>query len=265
MTYEWKWHCLWYSLKDTVLLETVFFKVFSLLMSFYLCHMLWLILKYFTANINKWVCHYSLVENRIKHMASCVKEHNIVWNCLWFSIIANGAAAAAAAAAAVTSVVSDSVWPHRWQPTRLPRPGDSPGKNTAVGCHFLLQCMKVKSESKVAQSCLTLRDPMDCSLPGSSIHGILQTGVPEWGAIAFSVANGEKDKKRKEGRNDNLKGPISNIKFFILPVLTASAIDIITVVNIISVITTIINPCKSGIKQKDRMCLCFWGFLLSSI
>ena len=100
---EWKWHCLWYSFKDTVLLETVFFKVFSLLMSFYLCHMLWLILKYFTANINKWVCHYSLVENRIKHMASCVKEHNIVWNCLWFSIIANGAAAAAAAAKSLQS------------------------------------------------------------------------------------------------------------------------------------------------------------------
>ena len=72
----------------------------------------------------------------------------------------------------VTSVVSDSVWPHRRQPTRLPRTWDSPGKNTGVGCHFLLQCMKVKSESEVAQSCPTLSDPMDCSLPGSSIHGI---------------------------------------------------------------------------------------------
>ena len=58
--------------------------------------------------------------------------------------------------------------PHRWQPTRLPWPWDSPGKNTGVGCHFLLQCMKVKSESEVAQSCLTPRDPMDCSPPGSS-------------------------------------------------------------------------------------------------
>ena len=64
---------------------------------------------------------------------------------------------------------------------------DSPGKNTGVGCHFLLQCMKVKSESEVAQSCLTLRDPMDCSLPGSSVHGIFQARVLEWGAIAFSV------------------------------------------------------------------------------
>ena len=76
--------------------------------------------------------------------------------------------------------MSDSVWPHRLQPTRLPRPWDSPGKNTGVGCHFLLQCMKVKSESEVSQSCLTLSDPMDCSLPGSSVHGIFpgkRTGV----------------------------------------------------------------------------------------
>ena len=72
----------------------------------------------------------------------------------------------------VASVVSDSVRPHRWQPTRLPCPWDSPGKNTRVGCHFLLQCMKVKSESEVAQSCLTVSDPMDCSLTGSSVHAI---------------------------------------------------------------------------------------------
>ena len=65
-------------------------------------------------------------------------------------------------------------------------PWDSPGKNTGVGCHFLLQCMKVKSESEVTQSCPTLRDPMDCSLPGSSVHGIFQARVLEWGAIAFS-------------------------------------------------------------------------------
>ena len=79
------------------------------------------------------------------------------------------------------------MWPHRQQPTRLPRPWDSPGKNTGVGCHFLLQCMKVKSEKEAAQSCLTLCDPMDCSLPGSSVHGILQARILEWGAIAFSV------------------------------------------------------------------------------
>ena len=79
----------------------------------------------------------------------------------------------------VASVVSDSVRPHRQQPTRLPRPWDSPGKNTAVGCHFLLQCMKVKSESEVAQSCPTLSDPMDCGPPGSSIHGSFQATVLE--------------------------------------------------------------------------------------
>ena len=74
----------------------------------------------------------------------------------------------------------------RQQPTRLPCPWDSPGKNTGVGCHFLLQCMKVKRESEVAQSCPTLLDPMDCSLPGSSVHGVCQARVLEWGAIAFS-------------------------------------------------------------------------------
>ena len=84
--------------------------------------------------------------------------------------------------------MSDSVRPHRRQPTRLPRPWDSPGKNTGVGCHFLLQCMKVKSESEVTESCLTLSDPMDCGPPGSSIHGIFQARVLEWGAIAFSTS-----------------------------------------------------------------------------
>ena len=83
--------------------------------------------------------------------------------------------------------MSNSVRPHRWQPTRLPRPWDSPGKNTAVGCHFLLQSMKMKSESEVTQSCPTLSDPMDCSLPSSSVHGIFQARVLEWGAIAFST------------------------------------------------------------------------------
>ena len=78
------------------------------------------------------------------------------------------------------------MWPHRCQPIRLPHPWDSPGKNIGVGCHFLLQCIKVKSESEVAQSCPTLSDPMDCSLPGSSVHGIFQARVLEWGAIAFS-------------------------------------------------------------------------------
>ena len=82
--------------------------------------------------------------------------------------------------------MSDSVRPHRRQPTRLPRPWDTPGKNTGVGCRVLLQCVKVKSEREVAQSCPTLSDPMDCSLTGSSVHGIFQARVLEWGAIAFS-------------------------------------------------------------------------------
>ena len=95
------------------------------------------------------------------------------------------ASAAAAAAKSLQSCLT-LCRPHRRQPTRLPRPWDSPGKNTGVSCHFLLQCMKVKSESEVTQSCPTLCDPMDCSLPGSSVHGILQVRVLEWDAIAFS-------------------------------------------------------------------------------
>ena len=87
----------------------------------------------------------------------------------------------------VTSVVSNSVRPQRWQPTWLPRPWDSPGKNTGVGCHFLLQCMKVKSESEVAQSCPTLSDPMDCSLPGSSVHGISRQEY--WSGLSISSSH----------------------------------------------------------------------------
>ena len=104
--------------------------------------------------------------------------------------------------------MSDSVGRHRQQPTRLPRPWDFPGKNTGVGCHFLLQWMKVKSESEVPQLCPTLCDPMDCSLPGSSARGIFQARVLEWVAIAFS--NGgmakhlwiplSKKKKKSKGR-----------------------------------------------------------------
>ena len=92
-----------------------------------------------------------------------------VWCCCW-----------------VSSVVSNSVQPRRRQLTRLLCPWDSPGKNTGVGCHFPFQCMKVKSESEVTQPCPTLSDPMDWSLPGSSVHGIFQARVLEWGAIAFS-------------------------------------------------------------------------------
>ena len=82
--------------------------------------------------------------------------------------------------------MSNSVQPQGWQPIRLLYSWDSPSKNTGVGCHFLLQCMKVKSDSEVPQSCLTLRDPMDCSPRGSPVHGIFQARVLEWGAIVFS-------------------------------------------------------------------------------
>ena len=84
-----------------------------------------------------------------------------------------------AAATANSLQLCPTLQPHRRQPTRLPRPWDSPGKNTGVGCHFLLQRMKVKSVSEAAQSCLTRSDPTDFSLPGSSIHGIFQAGVLE--------------------------------------------------------------------------------------
>ena len=96
-----------------------------------------------------------------------------------------------------------TVRPQRQQPTRLPCPWDSPGKNTGVGCHFLLQCITVKSESEVAQSCPTLCDPTDCSLPGSSIHGIFQARVLEWVPIAFS----ENKTKQKKGaiRGNSIK------------------------------------------------------------
>ena len=113
--------------------------------------------------------------------------------------------------------MSDSVPPHRWQPTRLPCPWDSPGKNTGVGCHFLLQCMKVKSQSEVAQSCPTLSDPMDCSLRDSSIHGIFQARVLEWGAIAqyqtkYIISNFTKSKsneKRQAWFHDTNGGRVS--------------------------------------------------------
>ena len=105
------------------------------------------------------------------------------WSLTWRILSITLLACAAAAKLLQLCLI---VRPHRRQPTRLPCCWDSPGKNTGVGCHFLLQCMKVKSESEVAQSCPTPSDPMDCSLTGSSVHGIFQARVLEWGAIAFS-------------------------------------------------------------------------------
>ena len=99
-------------------------------------------------------------------------------------MLSNCVAAAAAAAKSLQSC--QTLRPQRWQPTRLPHPWDSPDKNTGVGCHLLVQCMKVKRENEVAQSSPTLSNPMDCSPPGSSVHGMLQARVLEWVAIAFS-------------------------------------------------------------------------------
>ena len=106
----------------------------------------------------------------------------------------------------VASVVSDSGRPHGPQPTRLPHPWDFPGKNTGVGCHFLLQCMKVKSESEVAQPCPTLWDPMDRSPSGSPVHGILQARGLEWGAIVFSVTAPRMHNEIKERLERNFRG-----------------------------------------------------------
>ena len=104
------------------------------------------------------------------------------------------------AAAAKSLQLCPTLQPHRRQPTRFHRPRDSPGKNTGVGCHFFLQCMKVKSESEVTESCPTLSDPIDCSLPGSSIHCIFQARVLEWGdiepIIQSEVCQKEKGKYR---------------------------------------------------------------------
>ena len=135
-----------------------------------------LIFKIFDKSITCLRQQSKLFDNQIKSLAKYYSVHTEVLlpNCC-------------CCCCQVASVVSDSVRPRRWQPTRLPCPWDSPGKNTGVGCHFLLQCMKVKSESEVAQSCPTPSNPMDCSPPGSSVHGIFQAIVLEWGAIAISV------------------------------------------------------------------------------
>ena len=103
----------------------------------------------------------------------------LYWRWILYCLSHQGSLGFSCFCCCIASVVSDSVHPHRRQPTRLRHPWDSPGNNTGVGYHFLLQCMKVKSESEVPQLCPTLSDPMDCSLPGSSIHGIFQARVLE--------------------------------------------------------------------------------------
>ena len=141
---------------------------------------------------------------------------------------------AAAAAAAKSLLSCPTLRPHRRQPTRLPHPWNSPGKNTGVGCHFLLQCMKVKRESKVTQSCPTLSNPMDCSPPGSSVHGIFQARVLEWGAITFS---------------DHPKQEILLLLFVLLPSLEHSLV-------------VLVNECNCNFNSVD---LFFSGFRLHTL
>ena len=117
---------------------------------------------------------FSHVNNALK--VNFFKDYYLQWNILWLLLLLLLSSFSRVRLCATPETAAH----------QAPRPWDSPGKNTGVGCHFLLQRMKVKSESEVVQSCLTLCDPMDCSLPGSSIHGIFQARVLEWGAIAFS-------------------------------------------------------------------------------
>ena len=129
-----------------------------------------------------------------------------------------------AAVAAKSLQSCPTVGPHKWKPTRVPRPWDSPGKNTGVGCHFLLQCMKVKRDSEVSQSCPTLSDPMDCSPPGSSFHDIFQAGVLEWGAFAFSKILLRKKKMKLTWRNESWI--LGWIVLVIISLLLASSLKI---------------------------------------
>ena len=124
---------------------------------------------------------YSIIQSKVVNDKSLHKYYNL------HDILVQGPIFRSTAAAAKSLQSCPTLCdPRDGSPTRLPRPWDSLGKNTGVGCHFLLQCIKVKSEREVAQSCPTLSDPMDCSPPGSSVHGIFQARILEWGAIAFS-------------------------------------------------------------------------------
>ena len=139
--------------------------------------------------------------------------------------------------------MSNSVQPQRWQPTRLPHPWDSPGKNTGVGCLFLLQCMKVKSESEVAQSCPTLSDPMDCSLPGSSAHGIFQARGLEWGAIAFS----------EEWMHACVKSRFRHVWLFVTLWTIASSVHEILQARILEWVAT--PSSKGSFPPRDQTCI----------
>ena len=124
--------------------------------------------------------NYSIVSEGL-HKKTCIPKllHQKYKTLKWKHI-------AAATAAKLLQLCPTLCDPTDGSPPGSPRPWDSPGKNTGVGCHVFLQCMKVKRESEVAQSCPPLREPMDWGLPGSSFHGIFQARILEWGAITFS-------------------------------------------------------------------------------
>ena len=155
--------------------------------------------------------------------------------------------------------MSDSVWPHRRQPTRLPHPWDSPGKNTGVGCHFLLQCMKVKSEREVAQLCPTLSDPMDCSLLGSSIHGIFQARLLEWGAIAFSSGFPYFLQFTSEFGNKEFMiwATVSSQSWFCWLYRASPSLAANNIINLISVLTIWWCPCVEFSLVLSEKCVCY--------
>ena len=130
----------------------------------------------------------------------------------------------------------------------LRRPWDSPGKNTGVGCHFLLQCLKEKSESEVAQLCPTLSDPMDCSLPGSSVHGILQTRILEWVAIPFS------------------RGSFQPKDWTWFSCIAGRFFTVSTTKETLKVISLYLKRHRKSVKQmNDREALCFGRITLAAV
>ena len=131
------------------------------------------------------------------------------------------------------------MWPHRRQPTRLPGSWNSPGKNTGVGCHFLLQCRKVKSESEAAQLCPTLSDPMVCSLPGSSIHGIFQasSGFPCF--LQFQSEFGNKEFMIWA----TVRSQVFFFFFFRWLYRASPSLTAKNIINLISVLTIWWHPC----------------------
>ena len=149
------------------------------------------------SSILAWKILWMEETGRLQSIGSQRVGHD--WATSLFTLYTIGTNYTSAAAAKLLQSCPTLCDPRGDSPPGSPSPWDSPGKNTGVGCHFLLQCMKVKSESEVVQPCPTLSDPMDCSLPGSSVHGIFQARVLEWGAIAFSNYTSSVEEYGKQG------------------------------------------------------------------